>query len=127
MSWSAKYVGTYGLTCWGLVAEVYADELGVDLPRYNGHRMSIDEQAEVAALIEGERLQSRWKEVPAAKALPLDVMLFRRGRYPSHVGLWVAPGQMLHVDQDGQARLARFDGIVWGTRLVAVYRHLKRS
>lgn len=124
MSWSAKYVGLVGLTCWGLVAEVYGQELEIKLPRYEGTSLSTEEHADIAALINAQRVSGPWREVGQAK--PLDVLLFRRGPYPAHVGLYVAPGQMLHVDRDGQARMARFDGPLWSRRLLARYRHLKR-
>lgn len=132
MSWSNKYIGIpqmdmgrseQGCDCWGLVRLVYARELNIPLPDYLGTYVSPEEQAEIAALIDqAEANPARpWQAVdhPA----PFDVLLFRRGRLRSHIGVAVSPSLMLHMDGTDQARLARFTAPRWSVRFCGAWRY----
>lgn len=127
MTWSNKYVGIpqrahgrarSGVDCWGLVWLVYREELGITLPDYCGYG-SLAEHAEIAALIDGAATSAFWDAV--STPAPFDVVLFRRGRWNSHVGILVRPGLMLHVTGDG-AKLEHCDRGAWGARLQGYWR-----
>lgn len=127
MTWSNRYVGIpqvdhgrdwSGVDCWGLVWLVYREELGITLPDYCGYG-SVAEHAEIAALIDGAAVSPLWE--PAAVPRPLDVALFRCGRFNTHVGLIVRPGLMLHVTDDA-SKLEHCDRGGWGTRLQGFWR-----
>jgi cell wall-associated NlpC family hydrolase len=131
MSWTNAYIGIpfakfgasrSGLNCWGLIVLVYAEQLGITLPDYAGAYASPEEQAEVAALVGTERANKVWvRKLPPR---PFDVLVFRRGRLETHVGLFVDYGLMLHVTADDCAKLERIDTGVWVHRLTGVYRHV---
>ena len=131
MSWSNAYVGLpfrdkgrsdAGLDCWGLVRLVYARELGIALPSYAETYVSVEERREIAAVIDQEQTPAIWRPVTWPGAA-FDVLLFTVGDYPSHVGLVVTAGLMLHVARPDHAKLARFDTPPWAGRLAGVFRH----
>ncbi|MEM6381643.1 MAG: NlpC/P60 family protein [Pseudomonadota bacterium] len=129
LHWSAAYIGKpflplgengEGFDCWRLVTAVYRDELGIALPDYTGG-MSAFERAEVAALIKGAVASSMW--TPVTEILPFDVLVFRRGRLATHVGVAIDARQMLHVDEERPAHVARFDRSPWRECRTAAVRY----
>mgnify|MGYP003652353246 CR=1 FL=1 len=52
-----------------------------------------------------------------------DVLLFRHGRFESHVGIYVHQGVMLHMATDDQSKHERFDQGRWKARLAGYFRH----
>lgn len=126
MSWSAAYVGLpeSECHCWELVRRVYAAELGIELPRYEGTVLSAGERREVEALMAGEAANHDWRALDiASRAQPFDVLVFTRGGIRSHVGLAVSNHAMLHVA--GSARIERFRKEPWDIRFAGLYRHLQ--
>ncbi|WP_172298367.1 NlpC/P60 family protein [Pseudoruegeria sp. HB172150] len=126
MNWSARYLGLprSELHCWGLVCRVYQAELGIGLPHYDGSGASEEERAEVEALVRHEETGGVWEPIAGASEVrPFDVLVFRRGRSRSHIGLAVDPRHMLHMD--GQAQIARLTDPSWKHRLKGVYRHVE--
>lgn len=131
-SWTNRYVGIpfapfgadrSGCNCWGLVVLVYAEQLGIVLPDYAGAYTSPEEQAEVAALVSQEAADPVWNRVFDPQ--PLDVLLFRRGRLDTHVGLYVDRSFMLHLTADDCAKLERFETGTWAHRLTGIHRHIE--
>ncbi|MFE3838893.1 C40 family peptidase [Pseudogemmobacter sonorensis] len=129
--WSDRYVGIPyadlgrtrdGCDCYGLVRLVYAGELGITLPPYLGYG-SVEEHAEIAALIEGARLSPFWQAVDAPA--PFDIAVFRRGRLSTHLGIVIRPGLMLHMQDEDCAKIESWRGGVWGGRLTGHYRHIE--
>lgn len=88
--WSSFYIGRPwgrgGLTCWGLARQVYADELGIELPRF------------------GAEL---WREIEPAEAREFDLVLFRCRGLETHVGLVAGRGLMLHAAKGAGSRIER--------------------
>lgn len=130
MSWTNGYVGIpyvpfgrglEGCDCWGLVVLAYAAELGIVLPDYSDAYASPEEQAEVDALVGRASVEPVWSRIDDPQ--PLDVLVFRRGRLETHVGLHVDRGRMLHVTADDCAKLERYDVGAWSHRLTGVFRH----
>jgi probable lipoprotein NlpC len=129
MSWSDRFVGIpfapfgrdpSGCDCWGLIVLVYREVLGVTLPGYLGYG-SVEEHAEIAALIAGATASPLWQPVAGAPD-PFDVAVFRRGRLDSHTGLVLRPGLMLHMEGEDCAKVARYDTGRWNLRLTGHFR-----
>lgn len=125
--WTSLYVGIpydpHGVNCWGLVCLVYRQQFGISLPTYADGPDAIDVLA-VREAMQRERASMEaddWRSV--AVPTPGDVALFRRGRLPAHVGIVVAPGQMLHTMVGMDAALARLDSAEWAPRLLGFFRH----
>ena len=100
--WRWRGVGRDGVDCYGLLRLVYSEQLGVNLPV---------EQYLTASDAEG-RIQARvaqWREVPHGMGhRPGDVAIMdavaldergRMGRGPHHLGIHVAPGQVMSARQ----------------------------
>ncbi|MFQ5954022.1 MAG: C40 family peptidase [Kiloniellales bacterium] len=126
--WTEGYIGIPyadkghsrdGVDCWGLVRLVYAEQLGVDLPSYADRYASAADLDEVARLIDGER--GPWRTVKRPRAL--DVLLLRIRGAAGHVALVAAPGWMLHVMDQIEVALERYETITWARRIAGAYRH----
>lgn len=133
MSWSDRFIGTpfadhgrarTGCDCWGLFCVVYQEELGITLPDYLGDYASVEEQAEVAALIGRGTASPLWVPV-SGPAVAFDLAVFRRGRLASHVGIVVRHGLMLHMAERAAARVEPYFSGRWNSRLTGVYRHVE--
>jgi len=131
--WSARYVGTpfaplgrtfAGSDCWGLARLVYFGELGVVLPDYREGYDDPDALRQLGPLIAGESTLPPWRRLrPDATPAPLDLALFRRGAFESHVGVMVDARHMLHMDGEDCAKIVPVCDVAWGKRLTAYLRH----
>lgn len=131
MSWVDKYVGlpfadlgrdVQGVDCYGLLRLIYRDELAIELPSYVGSYVCSDEQAEVAKLLGEAAVEGPWCRNTDAPR-PFDVLLFRQGRFNSHLGIAVTHGHMIHVQGEDQAKIERFKDPRWNSRLNGCYYH----
>ena len=55
--------------------------------------------------------------------VPGDIVLMRMAGQPTHVGMVVARGVMLHTEDRVDSGLAKFDGFTWKNRIIGIYRH----
>lgn len=134
MIWSDRYVGIQyrelgrtreGCDCYGLVRLAYAAELDISLPDYLAYD-SVEEHVEIAALIDGARISPSWQRLDAPP-LALDVVVFRRGRLSTHVGLVIRPGLMLHMQGEDAAKVESYRSGAWSHRFLGHYRHVERA
>lgn len=132
--WSASYIGIphaefghseAGANCWGLVVLVYARELGIALPTYDGRYASLAEQREVAALVAGEQADPAWSKVSVPQ--PFDVAVFRQGRYATHMGVVVRDNLLLHIQAGDAAKIQNYRVAPLKDRLTGLYRHVELS
>ena len=102
-AWWADYIGVeYGeepekFTCWSLVQQVYADQLGIELPIYG--EIEASDLLRVARAMDEGQGSDGWIEVMEPREY--DVILMRAPRGNGrvvHVGV-VAGGGGLHVEQ----------------------------
>lgn len=149
-AWADDYVGLpwknggrerTGLDCWGLVRLVAAERFGATLPAYDEtvwreretRRDQVESNAELAAFMSGERVkgwQPVWEAAAATKDEPLgggkvaagDVVLIRNLGAPIHVGIVVAPGHMLHIEEEIDAMCVPYDDGRTASRVVGFYR-----
>lgn len=138
-AWLAKWIGLPfelggrgpdAFDCWGLARAVLATEFGLHVPSYDrGYPEDACDCATLAALVrEG---MPGWRAVVEGNAAELrgersgDLILMRHGRHACHVGMVVARGTMLHIEDGTNSSLDRYDGPRWRRRLVGIYRNAK--
>ncbi|MBN9243373.1 MAG: C40 family peptidase [Mesorhizobium sp.] len=109
-----------GADCWGLAMLVYREELGIDLPDHAAEYLDDRDAAEIAAIAGREKVAGRWQKVEEPRLF--DLLLFTVGGHDSHVGIYVAPGQMLHTIKGDYAKIGRYDIAPWRGRFVGAYR-----
>ncbi|MGH6937920.1 host specificity factor TipJ family phage tail protein [Hypericibacter sp.] len=127
-AWVAGYIGIpfvelgrdrEGCDCWGLQRLVFNGRLGIELPsrdtEYRGARRR--DIAANAALIKAH-IDEDWQKVaekPDDGNCPLDgirlydLLLIKKYGEPAHVGMVVARGQMLHIEQGVDSCVVEFD------------------
>ena len=103
--------------CWGLVEAIYRD-IGIHLPDYRGGVSDVHDFRQVGPVMDRYRQDFAKVDRPQMR----DIVLLRTGRLPAHVGLYVAPSIMFHVEEGTSACFERFDGLAWGKRLLGFYR-----
>jgi cell wall-associated NlpC family hydrolase len=111
-----------GLDCWGLVRLVWQEEKGILMPDMGDAYSSAfarGEVGETAKLLEA----GNWNiDVTDQPRKELDVLVFSFASVDLHVGLWVAPGEMLHVMKGMDTAIERYDKMKWAKRLSRVLR-----
>lgn len=107
--------------CWELVRLFYLEEMGIELPSYADEyaKLTHDEQQEIAVLIRAER--SDWQEVTDPHCG--DVILLRIFGEPSHIGVVLGEGKMLHVFRDSTSCIESYLGPKWAPRVDSFWRH----
>lgn len=130
MNWTDHYIGIpfkcdgkdrSGLDCWGLVALVFKEQLGIDLPLYRGVFSDLSQAClrRVSAIMMQER--EKWTKVDNPKIY--DVVLLRSGVYAWHVGLVINKKEMIHVMEGIDAVVEEFSGTQWKDRVEGFYRY----
>lgn len=128
-AWAAKYVGAPyldqgrsiigGLDCWGLVCEVYKNELGIELPSYLEAYSSAQDVMSCADAIADKRRS--WVEVEEPRAF--DVIEFRVRGYPWHVGVALnGDGEFLHTMRSIDTVVENWKNPKWRPRVLSFLR-----
>ncbi len=122
-AWVQTYLGIpwEETHCWDLVRRVLAERFGLSVPSYRDRYTSPTDADAVAAVVRAER--QGWPEVRDGEEQAGDVVLLRLVGQPVHVGLVVAPGDMLHTLRGLGARLERYRTVAWRRRIVGFHRH----
>ncbi|WP_425099129.1 NlpC/P60 family protein [Tropicibacter sp. S64] len=113
-----------GVDCWGLFRLVYAEELGIVLPGYDGDYACAQEGQENAAVIAGGLVTGPWRRVLTAETF--DLVVFLRGRHACHVACAVDANHILHTIGSDSSVIDRLDSR-WKARLAGIYRHEART
>ena len=90
-----------GCDCWGLLAMVYREQLGVALPSYRDDYQTLADADSVVSLIEGH--MGPWREVEAGQERAGDALLMTIAGRPRHVGVIATPGLVLHIERGAGA------------------------
>jgi cell wall-associated NlpC family hydrolase len=131
--WSSKFVGIpwqpggrdmESADCYGLVALVYADA-GIALDPLSGLYTTAEERADIAKIVAGERANGPWVQIEPDKVRDLDLLLFSRGGFESHVGIVCGRGLMLHATAGKTSSIERYRDFMPG--LVGAWRHKRRA
>lgn len=113
-----------GCDCWGLVYLILRAVFNIDVPSYAEGYETVQDQAEIMAL--RDRELPSWREVVRADAMAGDVIALRIQGEPTHYGLVLEPGLMLHTHKGIDSCAERYDGLLWKHRIVGIYRHVSR-
>ncbi len=127
--WAAKYIGipfvlhgrnASGLDCWGLVRLIYLEQLGIELPNYD---VQTTNPRDVGPVFTSRIANELWEQVDGLKAA-MDVVLFRVGGYPSHVGIIVdsKTGTFIHVFEGNSVLIDRLSSPAWKNRIMGIFR-----
>ncbi len=126
LPWHERGRSRDGVDCWGLVREVYRQQLGISLPSYEGEYTDPHERSETSAILTGNAAQWPWRPIDAGEQQPFDVIMITRGGVPAHVAIVVDAAQMLHVAPGELSRIERYDCGAWRRRIEGFYRHIAR-
>ncbi len=130
--WVADYMGLpftehgrdrAGVDCWGVVRLVLAEQFNIKTPSYAGDYGSVTDEERIAHLIKSTL--GFWTPVHPPRAG--DCVLSRIRKQPSHVGVIVVPGWMLHILHNDCVSLACYDSLRWHSRIIGYYRHAERD
>jgi cell wall-associated NlpC family hydrolase len=94
MSWAAAYIGqpwTPERDCWAFFRDVQREAFGREVPA-----IDIDALSLTACLRTFKAHPERGRWLPTDDPQDGDGVLLARGRLPSHVGIWVDGGRVLH-------------------------------
>lgn len=132
-NWSDRYIGipfapggrsVAGCDCGGLVLLALRREKGVIASDFNAYgRGEFGDMRGMEALGRGiEGLMEEW--IPMEEPRPFDLVRYRYGRWPSHVGIYARPGKVLHVEEArGFSCVMDMKDTVWWPRFVEFRRH----
>lgn len=149
-AWAAEYVGLKwknggrtrdGLDCWGLARLVAMERFGAALPAYDETAWRSCEKrddqvaanADLAAFMRGERAKgwaTVWEAAGSPEGEPLgggrvragDVVLIRNLGAAIHLGVVVAPGHVLHIEEGTDATCVPYDDGRTERRVIGFYR-----
>ncbi len=115
--WAKNYIGIpflelgrdeNGCDCWGLTRLISMKELGFTVPSFTEEYSSTYKGKNVAQALDTLGVKDEhWEEIPAGEERLGDHILMygsyeidgKRYRAPMHVGLVLAPGVMIHIEQ----------------------------
>jgi cell wall-associated NlpC family hydrolase len=130
-AWAQHYVGIPyrplgrgrdGCDCWGLLAMVWREQFGRDLPDYPGERWNEGVSAQKVA--DGaQTYAAQFAPVLAGQEALGDGILLRMRGHPLHVGLVLAPGWMLHTHETADSCIENYERFVWKQRVIGIYRY----
>lgn len=109
-----------GVDCWGLIDLIYRQEFGITLPAYGADVGDVHQARAVGPAMQAAQARS-WITVASPQAG--DVVLFRTGPLPAHVGIYLKDKIMLHAMKDIGVAVERFTAPLWARRLLGFYRY----
>lgn len=127
--WYNKYIGIpykdkgrdeAGLDCWGLVALVYKNEFGIELPSFTDTYSSADDSDSVEYAISHNK--DSWQAVEVGTIG--SVVLFRVLGTLSHVGIYIGNNQFIHARSEGiEVVIENLDSGSWKHRFAGFYEY----
>lgn len=110
-----------GLDCWGLLALVYVERLGIVLPSFRDDYQTTADTEAVASLIGGH--MDPWVPVDAGNERDGDGLLMSVGGRPRHVGVIASPGLVLHIERGAGSLIENYHSMRLRRRVHGFYRH----
>jgi hypothetical protein len=115
-----------GVDCWGLVALVYAEQLGLVLPQFDG--VDPSDNATIADVVGRERLS--WRPVALEARAAFDVVVMRariirdgRAMTPEmHLGIVTPERRILHIRKETGVTCVPVDHPSVARLIAGVYR-----
>lgn len=132
-NWTDRYIGVpflpggrtfSGCDCGGLVLLALREEKGIAASDFNaygsGEFKNMRGLGKIGEGVEG--LMEEW--VPVEEPRPFDLVRYRYGRWPCHVGIYAREGKVLHVEEaQAFARIMDLHDIKWWPRFIEFRRH----
>jgi cell wall-associated NlpC family hydrolase len=109
----------HGVDCYGLVRLVLWEVFKVATSDFRDYHIS--EREDCAAVIKQASGTPEWEKVNHPQ--PGDVILLRLMGFPTHCGIYVGNGEMLHASETDGVRLERLNSPAWSRRVCGMYRH----
>lgn len=105
--------------CFRLVQQVFEEGYGLQLADHDAGLDPYDLDARAA------RFQERLVEHCVSVTNPAegDLILLNIGGKPAHIGVVIAPGQMLHAYEGGSAVIEPYSSPRWSSRTEGFYRY----
>lgn len=134
MRWTEAYIGVpfvplgrdlAGWDCWGLVRHIVRQRAGIVLEPYT---IAPGDLRRVAAAMDPAAIAADWSTIPQGEERELDVVVMRSihdsgHAAEMHVGLVVAPGRLLHVEQGVDTVCLPFGHHSLAGRIRRIHRH----
>jgi len=108
-----------GLSCWELVELVMREQFRLTPPKVEFKGSS--QEAKPVFI----RELKNWQEVKSGQEKAGDLVLFNMLNIYSHCGIVVKEKTMLHVIENRNATIERYDTHGWKNRIIGFYRWLK--
>lgn len=141
--WVGEYIGLpwkeqgrdrNGLDCWGLLRLVLSERHGIEIPEWGGvgyqgrdnKRREASERRELGRFMKAHAQD--WTEITVPAARGGDGLLMRSGRHPIHVGVFVGPMWLLHIESKADSVLVDLTSNSLlcqniRNRIIGAYRH----
>lgn len=116
-----------GIDCWGLVRLFYFEQYKIELVS-GGADYAAEDGSNVFAKLTSEAMAEatqEWERTDNPNAG--DIVLLRILGYPSHIGIVVSPGKMLHARSGIDSAIESIESGAWRHRIDGYYRHKSRS
>ena len=110
-----------GVDCWGLVRLIYAEQFAIELPSYDDEYNSSHNISETREAIEEH--SKEWINIEPGQERAGDVIVMKLSGYPTHVGMVLTNGKMLHIIEGTDAVVENYHSRLWQHRIVGFYRH----
>lgn len=130
--WVAPYIGLEfeehgrtrsGVDCWGLIKLVLVEHFAIqDVPDYRTYENSTHVRSVARAYLSGKK-EARWTEIPAGAEKEGDVILLKAAGVPTHCGMVIVPGTMLHILNGIGSCLDGYWRPRWKSCVEGFYRH----
>jgi cell wall-associated NlpC family hydrolase len=108
-----------GVDCLGLIKLYYKEVLNIHLPDYFYIHGSAKDSCHLT--IESGENDGNWESVD--DKIHGDVLIFRVGRYPSHVGMYLGDNEFIHCLEGRQSCIENLSN--WKERFLKAYRWKK--
>ena len=113
-----------GLDCWGLVYLIYLHELRIELPSYVDEYENTVDAKHLKKVY--DQNMTAWSMLIHDQPRIFDVALMRVRGHPIHVGIYLEPGKMLHIEDGLNSVIEAYNGLQWQNRLIGFFRHERR-
>lgn len=109
-----------GADCWGILYLYYRDVLQKPVPSYSAEMQEREfHRRDIGPLISDEKAL-HWRQVDVPEIG--DCVLMRTGRHPTHVGVYLGEGRMLHSEGPHPSAIERLDDLRIRNRIIGYYR-----
>jgi cell wall-associated NlpC family hydrolase len=119
----SKGRGYDGVDCWGLLRLIYKDQLSIELPSYTDEYISATNSNSVAEIVNLYSLN--WTKIASGREKMFDAVLFMIKGLPVHIGVVMRFGTMIHVLDERQSCVERYNTSLWKKRIRGFYRYAK--